>query len=129
MAHCAFRVIGIAPDEVFFHHETVARDAADAIDRIVGFYEYVCFPVGTKWVAARITEKPDASNHNADPRYLRGLIDRAGISQRKAAKRLGMSWSGFQRYLRDESDSDYRVADYRVQFALECLAEADKPSS
>ena len=73
--------------------------------------------------------KPDSSQHNPDPRYLRGLIDQAGVSQRKAAELLGMSWSGFQRYLRDESDAGYRVADYRVQFALECLAASDKPSS
>lgn len=68
--------------------------------------------------------KPDASNHNPDPRYLRGLVDTAGISQRKAAELIGMSWTGFRNYLRDESDPLYRVADYRVQFALECLASA-----
>ncbi|MWK56911.1 hypothetical protein GO594_13070 [Pseudomonas otitidis] len=67
--------------------------------------------------------KPDASNHNPDPRYLRGLIDQAGISQREAAQLIGMSWAGFRNYLRDESHRLYRVADYRVQFALECLAQ------
>jgi predicted HTH domain antitoxin len=66
--------------------------------------------------------KPDASLHNPDPRYLRGLIEQAGISQRKAAELLGMSWTGFRNYLRDESDPLYRVADYRVQYALERLA-------
>lgn len=66
--------------------------------------------------------KPDASRHNPEPRYLRMLIEQAGVSQRKAAELLGMSWSGFRNYLRDESDPLYRVADYRVQFALECLA-------
>lgn len=68
-------------------------------------------------------KKPDASNHNPDPRYLRGLIEKAGISQREAAQLIGMSWTGFRNYLRDESHHLYRVADYRVQFALECLAE------
>ncbi len=68
--------------------------------------------------------KPDACNHNPDPRYLRELIDKAGISQRKAAQLLGMSWTGFRNYLRDESEPLYRVADYRVQFALECLADS-----
>ena len=48
--------------------------------------------------------KPDACNHNPDPRYLRELIDKAGISQRKAAQLLGMSWTGFRNYLRDESE-------------------------
>ena len=57
-------------------------------------------------------------------RYLRELIDKAGISQRKAAQLLGMSWTGFRNYLRDESEPLYRVADYRVQFALECLADS-----
>ncbi|SFA66549.1 helix-turn-helix domain-containing protein [Metapseudomonas otitidis] len=66
--------------------------------------------------------KPDASNHNPDPRYLRELIERAGVSQRQAAELIGMSWEGFRRYLRDVDAPGYRVADYRVQFALECLA-------
>lgn len=70
--------------------------------------------------------KPDAANHNPDPRYLRGLIEQAGISQRKAARLIGMSWTGFGNYLRDESEPLYRVADYRVQFALECLATSEK---
>ncbi len=67
--------------------------------------------------------KPDAANHNPNPRYLRGLIEQAGNSQRQTAKLIGMSWVGFRNYLRDESDPLYRVADYRVQFALECLAD------
>lgn len=67
-------------------------------------------------------KKPDASLHNPDPRYLRELIDKAGVSQRKAADLLGMSWTGFRNYLRDESDPLYRAATYPVQFALECLA-------
>lgn len=71
--------------------------------------------------------KPNASNHNPDPRYLRGLIDQAGISQREAAQLIGMSWAGFRNYLRDESHRLYRVADYRVQFALECLAAPSQP--
>lgn len=66
---------------------------------------------------------PDAKKHNPDPRYLRSLIERTGISQRHTAELLGMSWTGFRNYLRDEGDPLYRVADYRVQFALECLAE------
>lgn len=68
--------------------------------------------------------KPNSSLHNPDPRYLRWLIAQAGISQRKAAMLIGMSWTGFRNYLRDEADPLYRVADYRVQFALECLASS-----
>lgn len=71
--------------------------------------------------------KPDASRHNPDPRYLRGLVDQAGISQRRAAELLGMTWEGFRNYLRDEPHKLYRVAPYTVQFALECLAEHADP--
>lgn len=66
--------------------------------------------------------KPDARHYNPDPRYLKGLVEQAGVSRREAARRLGLSWTGFRNYLRDESEPLYRVADYRVQFALECLA-------
>lgn len=79
------------------------------------------------WMQSRLTQKPpvkpNANTHNPDPRYLRGLIEQAGVSQRGAAELIGMSWTGFRNYLRDEADPLYRVADYRVQFALECLAE------
>lgn len=67
--------------------------------------------------------KPDASRHNPDPVYLRGLLERAGLIRSQAARLLGMSRTGFNNYLRDESDPLYRAADYRTQFALECLAE------
>lgn len=66
--------------------------------------------------------RPDSSTHNPDPLYLRSLIEQAGVSQRQAAELLGMSWTGFRNYLRDESDPLYRTASYCVQFALECLA-------
>ncbi|MGL4517045.1 MAG: hypothetical protein ACRCUH_10200 [Shewanella sp.] len=66
--------------------------------------------------------KPDASNHNPCPLYLRGLIEKSGISQRKTAQLVGMSWTGFRNYLRAESEPLYRVAPYTVQFALEALA-------
>ncbi|SDK41238.1 hypothetical protein SAMN05216189_103747 [Pseudomonas delhiensis] len=69
--------------------------------------------------------KPDASNHNPNPRYLRGLVERSGKSQRQAAELLGLSWEGFRNYLRDESHPLHRSAPYTVQFALECLAEAE----
>ena len=69
--------------------------------------------------------KPDAKNHNPDPYYLRMLVDRAGVSRREAARLLGLSWNGFRNYLRDPTEPLYRTADYRVQFALECLARAD----
>ncbi len=66
--------------------------------------------------------KPDASSHNPDPRYLRGLLDSAGITQRHAAQLLGISDRVMRYYLSDEASDSYRAAPYPVQFALECLA-------
>lgn len=67
-------------------------------------------------------KKPDASLHNPDPRYLRGLLDRAGLSQRKAAELLGITDRAMRYYLSDEASMSFRPAPYPVQFALECLA-------
>ena len=66
--------------------------------------------------------KPDASKHNPDPRYLRGLVDRSGVSQRKAAELLGITDRSMRYYLSDEDSPTFRPAPYPVQFALECLA-------
>lgn len=65
---------------------------------------------------------PNASNHNPDPRYLRGLLDRAGITQRRAAQMLGITDRAMRYYLSDESSATHRHAPYTVQFAMECLA-------
>ena len=69
--------------------------------------------------------KPDASQHNPDPRYLRGLLEQAGISQRKAAELLGITDRVMRYYLSAETSDSYRAAPYPVQFALECLASSD----
>lgn len=69
--------------------------------------------------------KPDASNHNPDPAYLRGLLARAGLSQRAAARRIGISDRVMRYYLTDES-AGYRPAPYPVQFALEALAQQNR---
>ena len=66
--------------------------------------------------------KPDASNHNPDPRYRRGLLETASISQRQAAQLLGISDRVMRYYLSDEGSASFRPAPYTVQFALECLA-------
>ena len=63
---------------------------------------------------------PDASNHNPSPEYLRALLECAGISQREAARRIGISERVMRYYLAPES-ADYRPAPYVVQFALESL--------
>lgn len=66
--------------------------------------------------------RPDASNHNPDPRYLRGLLEQAGLSQRKAADMIGITDRAMRYYLSDESSHTFRPAPYPVQFAMECLA-------
>lgn len=64
---------------------------------------------------------PDATRHNPDPAYLRGLLQRAGLSQRDAARRIGVSERMMRYYLAPESAS-YRPAPYVVQYAIERLA-------
>lgn len=68
--------------------------------------------------------KPNAASHNPDPAYLRGLLDAAGLSQRKAAEVLGISDRVMRYYLSDQTSDKYRPAPYPVQFALECLARS-----
>lgn len=69
--------------------------------------------------------KPDASLHNPDPRYLRGLLERAGISQRRAAELIGITDRAMRYHLSDEASASFRPAPYAVQFALECLAASE----
>lgn len=66
--------------------------------------------------------KPDATKHNPDPRYLRGLLESAGLSQREAARRIAVSERMMRYYLADES-ADHKPAPYLVQYALEQLAK------
>ncbi len=66
--------------------------------------------------------RPDSSRHNPDPRYLRGLLEKAGLTQRQAAQLLGISDRVMRYYLSAETSDSYRAAPYPVQFALECLA-------
>ena len=65
--------------------------------------------------------RPDAGKHNPSPEYIRALVDGSGLSQRQAAKRIGISERSMRYYLSDAA-SDYRPAPYVVQFALESLA-------
>ena len=64
--------------------------------------------------------KPDATRHNPDPAYLRGLITRSGLSQGEAARRIGISPRMMRYYL--ATGEAGRPAPYLVQFALEALA-------
>lgn len=68
---------------------------------------------------------PDSSKHNPSPDYLRALLERAGVSQREAARRIGISERVMRYYLAPES-ADYRPAPYVVQFALESLSRSRK---
>lgn len=65
--------------------------------------------------------KPDAKQHNPAPTYLRSLVERSGLSQRKAAECIGITDRVMRYYLSDESSETFRPAPYTVQFALECL--------
>lgn len=68
---------------------------------------------------------PDVAKHNPDQAYLRALLERAGLTQHGAAARLGVSPRMMRYYVSDQG-ADHRDAPYLVQFALECLAEAQK---
>ena len=65
---------------------------------------------------------PDASTYDPRPDYLRALLAQAGMSQRAAARRIGISERVMRYYLSDSASGNYRPAPYPVQYALEMLA-------
>lgn len=67
--------------------------------------------------------KPNAENYKRDPQYLRGLIEQSGLSQRKAARLIGIDERLMRAYLASPDLKSAREAPYAVQFCLECLAE------
>ena len=67
--------------------------------------------------------KPDIKNYNPDPVYIRTLLEKAGLSQRKTARILGVSERMMRYYLVHTDDPNYRPMPYTVQFAIECLAQ------
>lgn len=67
---------------------------------------------------------PDASKHNPDPDYLKELIKKAGISQREAARRIGVNERLFRMYLADRESKSAQNCTYAVQFCLEVLADS-----
>jgi transcriptional regulator with XRE-family HTH domain len=67
--------------------------------------------------------KPDATQHNPDPDYLRELIAQTGLSQRKIARTIGVDERLFRMYLADRHAKTAQDCTYPVQFALEALAE------
>lgn len=72
-------------------------------------------------------EAPDCDRyHDANPDYLRRLVERSGLSQRLAARRIGIDPRTLRQYLSNREASTALKAPYYVQVALECLAEAAK---
>lgn len=67
--------------------------------------------------------KPDATLHNPSTEYLRGLLSAAGLSQRAAARTIGVSERMMRYYLMPADHPEFRPAPYVVQFALECLSQ------
>lgn len=65
--------------------------------------------------------KPDASLHNPKPRYIRGLLKAAGLTQAEAAQRIGIS-ARTMRYYVSLDKTSYIPAPYAVQYCLERLA-------
>lgn len=70
--------------------------------------------------------KPDSSKHDPRPEYIRALLDRAGLSQIEAARRLGIGERTMRYYVADPHRGEYRPATYPVQYALECLASGQE---
>jgi len=68
-------------------------------------------------------KKPNADRYDPDPRYLRQLIEAAGMTQLEAAARIGIDGRTIRRYLADKGTPAYRAAPYPVQYALEALAD------
>jgi len=61
--------------------------------------------------------KPDAARHNPDPDHLRKLVDATGLSQVKAAERIGVSDRTMRAWLAGD-----QTFPYTAQYALEALA-------
>ena len=64
---------------------------------------------------------PDSTKRDPRPEYIRALIAKAGLTQRAAAKRIGIS-DRLIRYYTAGPEADGRPAPYCVQYALEALA-------
>lgn len=65
---------------------------------------------------------PNAGQHNTDPAYLRELLRAAGLTQKQAALKIGVTPRTMRRYL-STTAADKQAAPYVVQFALERLAD------
>lgn len=61
--------------------------------------------------------KPNPNKHNPSPDHLRELVSRAGLSQRAAARAIGVSERTMRHWL-----AGTRTCPYSAQFALESLS-------
>ena len=67
--------------------------------------------------------KPDASHHDPRPEYLRALLASAGLTQRAAARLIGISERQMRAHLCNPTLPGYRTPSYPVQYAIEQLAK------
>lgn len=65
--------------------------------------------------------RPDATQHDPRPDYLRALLARAGLTQREAAQRIGVSERSMRYYLAIDRPMPGRFAPRWVQKELESL--------
>jgi len=70
--------------------------------------------------------KPNPTTHNPDPKYLRRLLKKAGMTQGQAAKALGVTTRSMRCWLASPDAVTSREAPYIAQFALEALAAAPR---
>lgn len=107
---------GTAPDE-----RKAGWATAQAIAQLFGA-EFV-------WTARIRLEstpsEPNASLHNPDVDYLRGLIAITHLAQREIAQRIGIGFRLLKYYITTPSaGKESRIAPYPVQYAIESLARA-----
>ena len=67
--------------------------------------------------------KPDASHHDPRPDYLRALLADAGLTQRAAARLIGISERQMRAHLCSPTLPGYRTPSYPVQYAIEQLTK------
>ncbi len=61
---------------------------------------------------------PNAENYNPDPDYMRSLVEASGLSQRKAAVRIGVGERTMRAWVLGE-----KRFPYSAQYAMEELAK------
>jgi len=71
---------------------------------------------------------PDATKYKPDPEYLRFLLKKAGIGQRKAAQIIGINERSMRQYFADRKAATALNVSYPVQFCLEVLALDKQPT-